>query len=78
MIETPQNDPVVAFAEELISDCPFDHGNPEHCPLCDLRARPHEERLEFIRSIPREMLESLVVYHWFCLESKVLDELRAS
>jgi len=65
-------DRVLLIADELLENCPFDHTNPGSCPLHALRVRPRDDRLEWLKSLSVAEIEELVVYHWVCLEEKVL------
>jgi len=47
-------------------------GNPEDCPLYELRRLPVEERLAWLASKTDKELERLLSYHTKCLDQKVV------
>ncbi len=52
----------------LAADCPYDHCNPDYCPLFNVRQMPLEERVEWICGLNLEDLEYITNYHHVCLQ----------
>lgn len=50
--------------------CPYDQGNPEHCPLHRTRLLPMPARIHWVRTCADLNLRSIVHYHFHCIASK--------
>ncbi len=64
---------------ELAVSCPFDHSNPDDCPLFPLRKMRPKKRVLWLNALSEEDLGYLVAYHRVCLSIRVdtgLAELR--
>jgi hypothetical protein len=55
----------------LSEACPFDHSNPEDCPLFKLRKKKPGERLQWFHALDEDDLAYLATYHHICLTTKV-------
>jgi hypothetical protein len=55
----------------LSEACPFDHSNPEDCPLFKLRKKKPGERLQWFQALDEDDLVYLATYHHICLTTKV-------
>ncbi len=63
---------MVQFVDDMLAAPVAGDVATDFCPLCELKRQSREQRLKFFRALPRELLESLAVYHWFCLEARFL------
>ena len=50
--------------------CPHDDGNPEFCPLCDVRKLPVRQRIAWVKMLSDDDLEYLGTYHQICLQCR--------
>jgi hypothetical protein len=55
----------------LSEGCPFDHSNPEDCPLFKLRKLKPKERGPWFHALDEDDLAYLATYHQVCLTTKV-------
>ena len=55
----------------LFEDCPFDHRNPEDCPLFKLRKMKPRQRVRWFNALGEKDLSFLAAYHQVCLSTKV-------
>jgi hypothetical protein len=55
----------------LSEACPFDHSNPEDCPLFKLRKLKPRERVQWFNALDENDLAYLATYHQVCLTTKV-------
>lgn len=53
--------------------CPLG-GNPEDCPLHEVRKWPVEERIAWLESRTNEEIVELYAYHTNCLEHKLAEQ----
>jgi hypothetical protein len=56
---------------ELAEACPFDHCNPEDCPLSPLRKMSPKQRSRWFKALTEKDLAYLATYHYTCLATKV-------
>lgn len=56
--------------------CPFSQDNPERCQLCEVRALPMAERIEWVRSLSEEEMNGISIGHEACLKAleRLADE----
>jgi hypothetical protein len=57
---------------QLACRCPWSAGNPKACPLHRIRTMTHGERRAWVSRLSNAFLDDVLVYHWACLEEKVL------
>jgi hypothetical protein len=50
--------------------CPFDQGNPQPCPLHELRKKSLKERYEWLRALSEEEVRNILSFHQKCLAEK--------
>jgi hypothetical protein len=55
--------------QTLTDSCPVEHGNPEHCPLRNVRKLPSVKRTSWLLAIPGEDVRSLTAYHYMCAKT---------
>jgi hypothetical protein len=55
----------------LAAACPFDHSNPEDCPLFNFRKQNRWERGQWFHALAEDDLAYLAAYHQVCLTAKV-------
>lgn len=55
----------------LFEACPFDHRNPEDCPLFKLRKLKPRQRDRWFKALGEADLSFLAAYHQICLTTKV-------
>src|SRR5215467_717201 len=55
---------------ELVQACPYDHCNPEDCPLFGLRQASEADRLVWFKALSEADLVYLATYHYTCLATK--------
>ena len=66
---------IKALRESLLSlanCCPFDHCNPEDCPIYPLRKQNPKERLHWFNALTGQDLMDLAAYHNVCLNVKMM------
>jgi len=54
------------LAFSLVVCCPVFQANPEHCILCGIRELPMRERVNWLNSLDKDELVSLVATHHQC------------
>ena len=59
----------------LSETCPFDHANPDDCPLHEVRKLKRPQRLKWLKALGEEDLTFLAAYHQVCLTTKVAPKL---
>lgn len=52
--------------QTFTDSCPVDHGNPEHCPLHNVRKLPGVKRTSWRLAIPDEDVRALTAFHYLC------------
>jgi hypothetical protein len=67
----PQKNELRADLLALSETCPFDHCNPEDCPLFKLRQMKPRKRLQRFNALDEADLAYLATYHHICLTTKV-------
>lgn len=70
MAHKPQMD-LRAHLLELSEACPYDHCNPEDCPLFPLRKMPPAKRVQWLNAMGEDDLNYLAAYHYVCFTLKV-------
>lgn len=63
----PHRDWLKAQVIGLTVACPYDQGNPAHCPLCALRGRPLDQRVNWVMALPEAELQRVWNQHRDCL-----------
>ncbi len=56
---------------QLIEACPFDHTNPQDCPLSGVRQLRLPDRAQWIQALPEKDLVYLAAYHHICYATKM-------
>jgi len=56
---------------ELSECCPVEHGNPELCPLFELRRMSPTKRAQWVNDLTENELAYLTAYHHVCHKVKV-------
>jgi hypothetical protein len=69
-IRSQQNE-LRANLRALARACPFDHTNPEDCPLCSLRKMKQRARSAWCQALGTSDLAFLAAYHHVCLNLKL-------
>lgn len=60
---------------ELLESCPVEGGNPEDCPLCEMRKLPAADRLRWFNALSEADLKYLAAYHHVCMDLKLAGRL---
>ena len=61
---------LIAEVTGLSMHCPYDQGNPEHCPLHRIRLLPMPARIHWVRTCPDTDMRAIVQYHFNCIANK--------
>lgn len=56
--------------------CPYSQDNPQRCQLCDVRALPMAERIEWVRGLSDDEMNGISIGHEACLKAleRLADE----
>jgi len=55
---------------ELSIACPYDQGNPNDCPLCQIRKQSPKDRYAWVEQLGVEEAEQILTHHKLCLAQK--------
>ena len=58
-----------AMMAGLTMECPYHGGNPEDCPLHEIRLMPRQERVQWVAQLSDETCLNIYQQHLFCLDS---------
>ncbi len=72
-----QQDALRASFLALSEACPFDHCNPDDCPLFPVRKMKPKQRRRWLDGLEEDGLSYLAAYHHVCLSVKLGSPLAA-